>query len=410
MISFIRIPLYIKSTVQIISFLSVFSIFEAQGQSDSLSSKPKQKKLVFYGDDGFEFNSADKRYRMYLHWRGQFRIAYPTDINPITLDDFQEEHLEMKIRRARMKVGGHFNYSWLNYYLEYELFNSALLDFRIMIEKYHFLKLKIGQWKVHYNRERIISSGKQQTVERSILTRPFTVDRQMGMSVYGNFAGPEKDRLNYWVSAFMGTGRGEAENDDANLMYMMRLQWNVLGEPIQFSGSDLENHEEFSLLIAIAGVTNRSPYTRFSQDGGGELEGYEVGLPSQYRVNQFMIETAFKYKGLSWQQEFHWKQIDDKINLVTNNLSGNLIQAGYFPAYAIPKLPKKLEIYARQAFYIPNTASKINKQTEFSFGANWFFNEHKNKLTAEIAFINANFDNQEVNDGTRYRLQWDVSF
>ena len=47
----------------------------------------------------------------------------------------------------------------------------------MMIEKWDFFKIKIGQWKAYYNRERIISSGKQQMTDRSIITRPFTLDR-----------------------------------------------------------------------------------------------------------------------------------------------------------------------------------------------------------------------------------------
>jgi len=44
------------------------------------------------------------------------------------------------------------------------------------------------------------------------------------------------------------------------------------------------------------------------------LEGYEDGQPGQYRVNQANMETAFMYKGFSWQSEVHWKQIIDKLD------------------------------------------------------------------------------------------------
>ena len=44
-----------------------------------------------------------------------------------------------------------------------------------MVQRYEALGLRVGQWKVEYNRERMISSGRQQTLDRSILTYPFAI-------------------------------------------------------------------------------------------------------------------------------------------------------------------------------------------------------------------------------------------
>jgi phosphate-selective porin OprO/OprP len=279
---------------------------------------------IKYGNKGFELRDAVGNNLMHLEFRGQFRLAYPTDTDPITENDFQDENLYLGLNRARIKVGGHSYRPWLGYFVEYELQSGYLLDFRLMFTKYPWMKVKVGQWKVQYNRERIISSGKQQTMERSILTRAFTVDRQQGLSLYGHFDGAGAANFNYWISAFMGTGRGNKFNDDKHLMYMSRLQWNILGKPIKFTGSDLEYYKQPSLLIAFGALTNQSPYTRFSAQGGGQLEGFEEEAPGQYRVNQFLGETAFKYRGWGWQQEFHFKQIKDNekcLNLFNNHIN-----------------------------------------------------------------------------------------
>jgi len=61
-----------------------------------------------------------------------------------------------------------------------------------------------------------------------------------------------------------------------------------------------ESDEKAVGLVALAAVTNRSPYTRFSSAGGGQLEGFDQGEPGQYRVNQALAETALKYRGFSW--------------------------------------------------------------------------------------------------------------
>ena len=142
-----------------------------------------------------------------------------------------------------------------------------------MIEKWDWLSFKVGQWKVEYSRERRISSGEQQMVDRSIINRPFTVDRQQGVEVYGRLKGKGVADFNYWMAALTGTGRGNVSNDDNHLMYFGRLQWNFLGRYLDFEGSDLEKHEMPTGIVALSAVTNRSPYTRFSQAGGGYLGG-----------------------------------------------------------------------------------------------------------------------------------------
>ena len=363
-----------------------------------------------YGKKGFEFNSSDGNYLMQIQFRGQFRMAYPRDSDPINLTDFQNEQLYLKVNRARMKVGGHAFSPWFKYYLEYDLFGSNLLDFRMMFEKSPYLKLKVGQWKAQYNRERITSSGKQQTMERSIITRPFTIDRQQGVSVFGRLEGNGLANFNYWGSVFMGTGRGASENDDKNPMFMTRLQWNFTGNPLAFSGSDLKYHKNLTAILAVAGVTNQSQYTRFSTTGGGQLQGFEDGVAGQYRVNQLMQETAGKYKGFSWQQELHWKEVNDKVNSRITTLAGNLFQIGYFPHYKWNKFPNKIELYARYAFYDPDVNRDSENQQEYSAGVNWFIKGHTNKLTAEYSYFHYSLDTDQLHSGSRIRLQWDVSF
>jgi hypothetical protein len=79
---------------------------------------------------------------------------------------------------------------------------------------------------------------------------------------------------------FTGTGRGGGVNDDDDLMYMVRLQWNPLGRKVWFTGSDLARSEA-ALSLGAAGVTNRSPCTRFSGGGGGQLPGFEAGADAR---------------------------------------------------------------------------------------------------------------------------------
>ena len=364
-----------------------------------------------YGEKGIELRTNDNKFLFQLQSRLQFRFSTPNDQDPVTYDDYsQDKQTTFKINRARLKVGGHAFEPWLNYYWEYELSQSNLLDFRIMVEKYKWLSLKVGQWKVEYTRERFISSGEQQTVDRSLINRPFTVDRQMGIELYGHLKGKGIADFNYWAAVLTGTGRGNSSNDDNNLMYFGRAQWNFLGRFLDFEGSDLEFHEKPTPIVAFSAITNRSPYTRFSQSGGGYLDGFEDGASGQYRVNQWNFETAFMYQGFSWQREWHTKEIIDKPdNDEITLMKGYYAQAGYFFHNMFEWWPKKLEMAGRYATYRPDNSIRDNLQNETTVAFNWFFNGHKNKLTSEFTYFDYQDKTLPLAQGWRFRIQWDIS-
>jgi len=382
------------------------ALAQSEAEPDSTPRTPR----VGHGSKGFEIESADGNYLIQIQPRIQFRYAFPFDNDPATSEQIGGDQHIFKVNRARLKIGGHAFAPWMNYFFEYELGGNALLDFRVMLEKWAGFRLKVGQWKVHYNRERVISSGQQQMADRSLINRFFTIDRQQGVSVYGRAAAGGAADLSYWASVFTGTGRGGRVNDDDDLMWMGRLQWNFLGRELPFSGSDIARSEPTG-LVAIAGTTNRSPYTAFSQAGGGQLPGFDEGVAGQYRVNQAQLETAFMASGFSWQSEIHFKRIDDTVNGVVTELAGAYFQTGYFPSGLIDGVPEPLEIAARYSVLDERRSEAIGLRHEYAIAANWFFADHRNKLTAELGiFVDDEPRDTEDADGTRFRLQWDVSF
>lgn len=383
---------------------------EQAGEAEDTVQQEAASIRVGHGPRGFEFATADGKYLLQLQFRIQFRYAYPFDSDPITFNDFSEiDQNIFKVNRSRIKVGGNAYQPWLKYNMEYEVGGNALLDFRIMVEKLPALNLKIGQWKVEYNRERLISAGSQQLMERSIINRAFTVDRQQGVSLYGHLKGRGVADFNYWVGVFTGTGRGATENDDTHMMWVFRGQWNFLGRDVPLSGSDEEFHEKPAGVLALAAATNRSPYTRFSTLGGGQLLGFEDGEGGQYRVNQWVEETALKYRGFAWQQEFHWKEVEDRLNATTRKLVGLYFQGGYFFHHLWPAIPEPLEVAARFAYYNPDIDLSGDLLREYVFAINWFFNSHLNKLTTDLTFFSFDFPELGEQEKWRFRIQWDFS-
>lgn len=385
---------------------------------------------VSHGKKGFRFESRDGNWQTNLQWRAQLRYTSPTTGDPRSLANFTTGTSQntFEARRLRMKIGGHGFRPWIGYYFEVDLqptrdsddsssnSSSRVIDWRITLDKYKELALRLGQWKIDYNRERVDSSGRQQFVERSIANRIFTIDRQVGAQLRGRlFEGTPGD-MRYWAGVFTGEGRG-VRNDDEDLMYMARLQWNFLGRDLKWRQTDVEYTDKPTGSLSFAAATNTGRCTRWSSSGCGNLSGFlspATAADGQYKIEQATQGFAFKYRGLSIQEELHWKTIDDTVNNTTSDLTGGYAQAGYFFHHLIPAIPKNLEIAARYSFVNEPNSGNIavdNNREEYTLGANWFFAGHNNKITADYSHLTLDdgVANREVNDD-RFRVQWDVSF
>ena len=288
-----------------------------------------------------------------------------------------------------MKIGGHGFQPWLRYYFEVDLqpsrdyddssssSSARVIDWRLDIAKWDWGGIRVGQWKVDLNRERVDSSGRQQFVERSIANRVFTMDRQVGIQLRGHLFQDTSADMRYYAGVFNGEGRS-VNNADDNLMYMGRLQWNFLGRDLSWRQTDVEYTEKPAGSFAIAGFTNTGACTRWSSSGCGNLDGFAKPASAgtdQYEINQAVQEFAFKYGGFSAQQEFHRKRIEDTATGTTYELTGGYAQAGYFFSNIFPSVPEPLELAVRYAFVDePNAVdlTRENNREELTIGANGF--------------------------------------
>lgn len=382
-----------------------------------------------HGKKGFRFETEDGKFQTNLLWRAQLRFTTPDNGDPRQISNFNDNSQNtFEGRRLRMKIGGHAYEPWLKYYFEVDLqpgrevddsssnASARVIDWRIDVAKYKEATLRVGQWKINYNRERVDSSGKQQFVERSIANRVFTIDRQVGAQLTGRLFKETPMDMNYWAGVYTGEGRG-VENTDNNLMTMARVQWNPNGRYLEWQQTDVDFTEKPTSSISFAMASNTGACTRWSSSGCGNLDGFtSVSSLPTYEVNQWTQGSAFKYRGFSWQQEYHDKEVKDTATGLTHDLDGGYAQAGYFFHNLMPAVPKELELAARYArVNEPNMddLSYENKREEFTLGANWFLYGagHNNKITADFSRLTLDDTYQNLSaDENRFRLQWDVSF
>jgi len=378
---------------------------------------------------GFRLATRDGNWETNLQWRAQTRFTTPYRSDPRQISSFNADNQSnFEARRLRMKIGGHGFQPWLSYYFEVDLqpsrdvddssasSSARVIDWRIDIAKWDWGGIRVGQWKVDLNRERVDSSGRQQFVERSIANRVFTMDRQVGAQIRGHIFKETPADMRFYAGVFNGEGRS-VNNTDNDMMYMGRLQWNFLGRDLSWRQTDVEYTDKPTGSLAIAGFTTTGSCTRWSSSGCGNLDGFDRpanAIPGQFDIDQVVQEFAFKYRGFSAQQEYHRREIDDKSDGSSHELTGGYVQAGYFFHNIFPSVPKELELAVRYAFVDePNATNRIfeNERRETTLGANWFFDGHNNKVTLDYSRLtldDAFFGQDESDD--RLRLQWDVSF
>ena len=401
------------------------------------SDKPEKEKAdkgklpvaISYGDKGLEFDAGEK-FSLAMQHRLQFRYAYPFDADPRQLSDMDAEGHSFMVRRARFRMGGHAFTKWLKYGFQYDWSQPVLRDFYIDVARFSWATLRVGRAKVIYNDERVASSGRQQMVNRSIVNDVFTVDRQQGAQLMGRLFDNTPADLNYVVGVFGGRGVGERLNDDANMMYAARLQWNTVGDPIEWSQSDHKYTQRWQLNIAAGAATTKSNCTAFETDANScrALTGYtatttrnSAGVitatvsPGQFQIDQGVFEIRSVYKGLYFKHESHVKRVvDQSINVNTwpreAEMWGGLVQLGYFPHAVLDFVPSELEVAGRYAWVDPYIAVSGNDQREYAGILNWFANGHNNKISFEVTHhVLGNQAGGSVSE-QRYRSQWEFTF
>lgn len=389
-----------------------FVLAEAAGASPEVEDPPvvrafvedEDERMFRYGKKGLEFEAGDT-----FLWLG-FRLQGRYDSLPGTLNDPSDladpDPGEWELNRGRIKGGGHLFAEWLEVYSEYDFTTNGWLDYRVTVHLGDHAGFRVGQWKSEFNRERIDSSGAQQFVDRSLSNYWFTLDRQLGVAAGARLCagGPADSML--WLEYLSGRGLGATFDGDSGL-WMLRWQWNPAGEMLGFGQADLDRRDEPVSAVTLATVYGDSHYTRFSSSGGGQLPGYSYG---DYRIFQLMFETAARWRGLSWQQELHWKDIEDRRAGGHRHLWGGYMQVGAFPSECWGGFPDPLELVARVASVDPDTSVSSDRQWEWSLGANWYFHGHRNKISTDVSLLD--FDDPVGGDESelRFRVQWDVSF
>ena len=395
-----------KLTIKLI-VVFIFSSFTVISQE---TNAPK------FGKGLFNLVGKDSSYTMKIAARMQFLATS-------NWQDGSSPKSNFLVRRARLKFNGFAFSPKLKYKLELGLSNRDISGAspytsnapRYILDaviKYNFapgFEFWFGQTKLPGNRERVISSGNLQQVDRSLLNSRFNIDRDIGIQLRHKSKLSDKFLMREILSMAQGEGRNITSGNFGGHQYTGRLEFLPLGNFTSkgdYSGSDLKREEKPKLAIGVTYDYNNNAVKNRSNQGS-----YMINDEGFYKtdIQTLFIDFMFKHKGFSLMGEYADRDADDPL---AKNSDGTLtgdevqvgnginLQAGYL-------LDSDWEISGRYTgIDLDKTITGKDAENQYTLGVSRYIVGHKLKVQSDISLLQ--IDNS--NDLIMYRLQFDIHF
>ncbi len=376
-----------------------------------------------FGKGLFNFVAKDSSFSLKLGARAQFLSTTEWDIND---GDFGSVENNFSIRRSRLKLEGFAFTPKLKYKIELGLSNRDIAGAsqfnrntnRIILDavvKWNFhknLTLWVGQTKLPGNRERVVSSGNLQFVDRSLLNSRFNIDRDIGLQLRHHFNLSENFIIREAFAISQGEGRNVTEGNLGGHQYTARVEFLPLGAFTKggdySSSSDLDREPKPKLSVGVVYDFNNNA-VRERSNLGGILFDFGNGEFFETNINTIFVDAVFKYRGFSFSGEFADRDADDPIAVdVSGTPNGNFVEVGNSLNLQAGYLFKSnWEVAGRYtSINLNENITGRDLQQQYTLGVSKFIVGHKLKVQSDISYTT------EGNEATglMYRLQFDIHF
>lgn len=344
---------------------------------------------------GVRLSGNDDRFALTIRGRVQTRATWRA--NPrepgVEEDDQPEPHdLFFEVRRARLVLLGDLPDQNLQLYIQLGLSSGdldnerpvPLRDAVVTWTPLRDLNVRVGQMKVNYSRERVISSSALQFADRTIVNAEFNLDRDIGMQLFSNDLFGLDGRLGWQFGIYNGDGRNRG-GTGTGLLYVGRLQVNPTGAfPDALVEADLSRSRRARLSLGVTGAHHpRAERVRTNQ---GAL--IETGpSPSVH----FGADLLFKVAGFSLQTEWLSRTFQTSATLfdaanppaASRSGMGGFVQTGYV-------FRRGFELAARYARIWPtdqDSSLVVTNSPALALGQ--YFLRHDLKLQADYSLVYA---------------------
>lgn len=281
---------------------------ESEPDGFDLASAAVTPHVAFRPGRGIRIESGDGRFELNIRLRGQTLYTYHQ-----ANDESDGQH-SLELRRARLAFSGHWWGEDNRFKVELAVAprdegvadsvlrpaptTPELLDWYMDFTQSRDATVRVGQFKVNFNRERIISSADIPMVDRSIVNGEFNLDRDVGMEVYSrDFLG--LDLFRYTAGIYIGRGRNSVGfRDREGFMALGRVEFLPFGQFEDLEYTDFDRSDEPHMAIGLSGA-----YVSDAPRSRGIL-GTVVPDGVELNTKHLAADFLFRMRGLSLESEF----------------------------------------------------------------------------------------------------------
>jgi len=385
----------------------------------SLNINAQETNAPKFGKGLFNLKGKDSTWTMKVGMRFQTLATSGWDVN----GGLNNPSASMLIRRSRLKFDG-FAYSpKLKYKLELGLSNrdmSGASAFtsnspRYILDavlKWNFsgnFVLWAGQTKLAGNRERVVSSGDLQMVDRSLLNSRFNIDRDIGLQLRHHFNLTDTFIVKEVFSISQGEGRNVTTGNLGGHQYTSRLEILPFGNFASkgdYRGSDLKFETSPKLAIGVTYDFNNNAVKNRSNQGS-----YMINDTGFYETNisTLFVDAIYKHKGFSLMAEYanrdaadpYAKNSDGSLTGAEVQVGNGLnVQSGYL-------LSKTVELSTRYTNIALNKSiTGKGSENQYTLGLSKYIAGHKLKVQTDLSYTDIGFKTNQL----LYRVQVDIHF
>ena len=394
--------------------------------SNFLGIYAQESNAPKFGKGLFNLVGKDSTFTMKVGLRFQTLITAGWDAE----NGLSNPSSSMLIRRSRLKFDGWAFSPKLKYKLELGLSNrdesgSSYLTHNAprhildAVLKWNFSGnwvLWMGQTKLPGNRERVISSGDLQMVDRSLLNSRFTIDRDIGVQLRHKFNLSNNFLVKQIYAISQGEGRNITRGNVGGHQYTARIELFPFGDFASkgdYKGSDLKFEPEPKLSFAFNyDLNNNAAKTRSNQGSYMFINGTSAGSSAEFfqtNISTLYIDAMYKHKGFSLMAEYANRDAADPF---AKNSDGTLtgdevqvgnglnLQTGYL-------LTKTVELSARYTnISLDKNITGKGAENQYTLGLSKYIVGHKLKVQTDLSYTDIGFKTNQL----MYRFQVDIHF
>jgi phosphate-selective porin OprO and OprP len=339
--------------------------------------------------DGVAIETRDGSFGMGLRARTQARVSVvvPEDGEDDPTADFQ-------IRRLRLSLDAH---AWdelvtMRIQLAFSPLDQdpvapvPLRDAFVTFSPLRDLRIRAGQMKVPFGRQRVVSSGNLQLVDRSVVTSELNLDRDVGVQIFSQDLFGLDGVLGYHFGVFGGDGRNRVSGG-YGFLYAGRVAVRPVGGELADDLDEVDfKRTKPRLQAAVSGAFNHQSDRVRSTIG----DVFETGPWVDYA--HVGADTSFKYAGLAMTGEFFLRQAltESHTSVVDEVAVTDVARSGYGGFFQVGQLiAERFELSARVGSLTPlgRVDAGLATQGELGGGLSWYFHEHALKLQADTFYL-----------------------